>query len=193
MAVTQMQGSEPPSAAVVEAVGEIMTIYRSLPPRPSIEEIEAAESILRTAEFEEKARLSEVSELGLSEDIPPELRSVLREVKRTLVLFQFLEQRKEAAFLVETERLFRAFDGLIRRANGIVSGEADEETPVQGLQDEADGEIAGEALTLVEKKVLFDDAEGLKAPVKSSSTMETITASTGILNFNWFGICFSWA
>lgn len=165
MAVTQKQGSDPPPVAVAEAVEEIMTIYRSLPPRPSIDEFEAAESILRTVDLEEKARLGEVSKLELSKDIPEELCGVVKEVKRTMILFRSLEQRKEAAFLVETERLFRAFDGLIRRANGVVSGEEDEETSVQ---DDPDCEI---------------DAGGLKAPVRGSSTEETISVSKGLIEF----------
>ncbi|KAK4787409.1 hypothetical protein SAY86_011242 [Trapa natans] len=167
--ITEMRASESRPAAVVEVVEEIMTIYRSLPPRPSIEEVEAAESILRTADLEEKSKMEEVLKMEeLSVDIPRELSSVLREAKRTLVLFQLLEQRKEADFLVESERLFRAFDGLIRRANRVVSGEADGEEPFLSLQghqgEEADGEIAEEKeeeeiLTLVEKKVLLHDTQ----------------------------------
>ncbi|PKI57152.1 hypothetical protein CRG98_022442, partial [Punica granatum] len=176
MALPEKQNFGNPPAAVVEAIGEIMAVQRSLPPRPSIEEVEAAESILMMVESEEKAKLEDVSKLEFSKDIPQELCSVLREVKRTLVLFQSLQQRKEAAFLVEAERLFQAFDGLIRRANGVVTGKADEDVSVEELKDEAGGEIPGEALTLVkQKKKLLSDAGVLKAPVRSSSTIETIS------------------
>lgn len=165
MAVTQKQDSESPPAAVVEAIEEIMAIYRSLPPRPSIEEFEAAESVLRTVDLEEKAGLGELSKMDLSKDIPEDLCGVVREVKRTLVLFRSLEQRKEAAFLVEKVRLFCTFDRLIRRANGVVSGEDEEETSVQRLKDDdPDGET---------------DEEGFRG----SSTKETASILKGLFQF----------
>lgn len=101
---------------------EIMKIYKLLPPRPSIEEVEAALSVINTVEEQERLLLEEISNQEGPQNVLPDLFSVLQQVKKNMVLFQSYEQRKEAVHLVELDRIFEVFDGLIQKASGFVSG-----------------------------------------------------------------------
>lgn len=112
-----------PPPAVIEAVDEMMKIYRSLPPRPTIDEVEAAMAVLKTVDTEEQMRIEEISNQKKPPDVPEELFFVLQEVKKNMVLMQSHEQRKEAVFLVDVEKRFQAFDELIQRASKLVSGD----------------------------------------------------------------------
>nr|DAD47525.1 TPA_asm: hypothetical protein HUJ06_017462 [Nelumbo nucifera] len=112
-----------PSPAVVETVDEIMRIFRSLPPRPTLDEVEAAMSVLRTVNSEEQMRLDEISQEDKPPDVPEELFAVLQESKRTMVLLQSHEQKREAIYLTDLEKKFQTFDQLIQRASELVSGD----------------------------------------------------------------------
>ncbi|XP_022757514.1 plant intracellular Ras-group-related LRR protein 5-like [Durio zibethinus] len=170
MAVTSKQD---PSPAFVETVQEIMKLYRSLPPRPSIEDVEAAKSVLKTVENEEKIKLEDISKEQVPEDVPEELFSVLQQVRQTMVLFQSHDQKKEALFLVEADKMFETFDGLIQRASLLVSGDTqDEKVSTFGEQvRKIDRESVTRDDSLVKSKedgeLDKDDAKGL---VRSSST-----------------------
>ncbi|XP_022738812.1 plant intracellular Ras-group-related LRR protein 5-like [Durio zibethinus] len=122
-----VMAKQDPSPAFVATVQEIMRLYRSLPPRPSIEDVEAAKSVLKTVENEEKIKLEEISKEQAPEDVPEELFSVLQQVRKTMVLFQSHEQKKEALYLVEADKMFETFDGLIQRASLLVSGDTQDE------------------------------------------------------------------
>ncbi|XP_043715262.1 plant intracellular Ras-group-related LRR protein 5-like isoform X2 [Telopea speciosissima] len=126
MAVTPEQNS---SAAFIETVDEIMRIYRSLPPRPTIEEVEAAESVLRTVEREEQMKLEDISGEKRPKDVPEELFSVLQEVKKNKVILQNHEQSREARYLVDLDKMFQTVDDLIQRASGFVSGDTQSQKP----------------------------------------------------------------
>ncbi|KAF8380685.1 hypothetical protein HHK36_028175 [Tetracentron sinense] len=127
MAVTSKQNPPP---AYVETVGEIMKIYRSLPQRPTIEEVEAAMSVLKTVSSEEQMRLEEISTQEKPQDVPEELFSVLQQVKKNMVLFQSHEQRKEAVNLVDVDKMFQTFDELIQRASVLVFGDTQDQKQV---------------------------------------------------------------
>nr|DAD18160.1 TPA_asm: hypothetical protein HUJ06_019623 [Nelumbo nucifera] len=120
MAVAPIQN---PSPAVLESIDEIMRIFRSLPPRPTLEEVEAAMSVLRTVNSEEQLRLSEISKEEKPPDVPDELFAVLQEAKKNTVLLQSHEQRKEALYLIDLDKIFQTFDELIQRASELVSGD----------------------------------------------------------------------
>ncbi|KAJ6712046.1 PLANT INTRACELLULAR RAS-GROUP-RELATED LRR PROTEIN 5 [Salix purpurea] len=94
-----------PSPAFLETVEEITRLYKSLPSRPSIEEVEAAISVIKTVSNEEQARLDDFGELECPQDVPQELFSVLQQARKTVVLFQSHEQRKEALYLVEADKM----------------------------------------------------------------------------------------
>ncbi|KAJ6327164.1 hypothetical protein OIU78_014113 [Salix suchowensis] len=115
-----------PSPALLDAVGEIMRLYKSLPSRPSIEEVEAAISVIKTVNSEEQAKLDDISVQECPRDVPQELFSLLQQARKTALLFQGREQRKEALYLVEVDKVFETFDGLIQKASLLVSGDSQE-------------------------------------------------------------------
>ncbi|XVE65273.1 hypothetical protein DITRI_Ditri07aG0167800 [Diplodiscus trichospermus] len=161
-----------PSPAFVETVQEIMRLYRSLPPRPSIEDVEAAKSVLKTVENEEKIKLEEISREQAPEDVPEEIFSVLQQLRKTMVLFQSHEQKKEALYLVEAHRMFEIFDGLIQRASSIVSGDTQDEKVSSFVEPvwkfDRENLISDESLAKRKDGELGkDDAKGL---VRSAST-----------------------
>ncbi|KAF2316924.1 hypothetical protein GH714_042265 [Hevea brasiliensis] len=177
------------SPAFVETVEEIMKLYRSLPSRPSIEEVEAAMSVIETVNGEEKQRLEEISKQDCPRDVPEELFSVLQQFRRTMVEFQSNEQRKEALHLVEVDKMFGTFDGLIQRASLLVSGDTQKEEVV--AFSDSDEKIGRESLVNEENLInRREDGElekdGFKGLVKSSSTKATFFSeqSSTYIEFN---------
>ncbi|MQL93939.1 hypothetical protein Taro_026593 [Colocasia esculenta] len=122
MAVAPPQG---PAPAVVAAVDEIMRTYRSLPPPPSIEEVEAAEAVIRGADAEEQARLDELARQEKPSELPDELFFVLQEVRRGAVRLLAAEQRAEALRVVDLDERFQVLGELIQRASRLVSPDGD--------------------------------------------------------------------
>ena len=61
MAIKTPTKDPSPSPAYIEAVSEIMQIYKSLPPRPSFEDIEAAKSVIETSTTEQTQLLQQIS------------------------------------------------------------------------------------------------------------------------------------
>lgn len=118
---------DPPSPAFLETVEEITRIYRSLPPRPSIEEVEAATSSVETVNSEENTKLEEISMQQVPLGVPEELFSVLQDLKRTVTLFQSHEQRREALHLLQLDKMFQTFGDLIQTASELVSGDAQQQ------------------------------------------------------------------
>ncbi|KAE9607388.1 hypothetical protein Lal_00026766 [Lupinus albus] len=115
--------SQPPSRAFLHTVQEFTSIYSSLPPRPSIQEVEAATCIVDTVNNEEQTKLQELSMQKPPHDVPHNLFSVLQQLKKTLVMFQCYEQRKEALHVVQLEKMFHTFGDLIQKASELVSGD----------------------------------------------------------------------
>ncbi|PAN36227.1 hypothetical protein GQ55_6G250400 [Panicum hallii var. hallii] len=101
-------------------VGEVMRLHRSLPARPSLEEVEAAEALAHAADREERARLDAVSRLRRSPAVPDELFGVALEMHRALAAFQCREQKRDATRLLELDALHALFDDLIQRASQCV-------------------------------------------------------------------------
>uniref|UniRef100_A0A0E0IEC7 Disease resistance R13L4/SHOC-2-like LRR domain-containing protein n=1 Tax=Oryza nivara TaxID=4536 RepID=A0A0E0IEC7_ORYNI len=98
-------------------VGEVMRLHRSLPARPAVEEVEAAEALAAAADREERARADAVARLRRSPAVPDELLCVAQEMHRALAGFQCREQKRDAARLLELEALHTLFDDLIQRAS----------------------------------------------------------------------------
>lgn len=159
-----------PSPAYAEAVGEITKIYKSLPPRPSIEEVEAAISVVKSVDAEEEMRLEEISKQVAPQDTPPELFTVLQQLRKAKVLFQSLEQRREALFLIELDKRFQGFDQLIRSASEWVSGV----DPVV-IGSDFSGEI-----DIDESVIITQNEDGLKGLVRSSSSKALALSSSGL-------------
>ncbi|KAK4791069.1 hypothetical protein SAY86_031482 [Trapa natans] len=106
---------------VDEVVGEIMRIHRSLPARPSIDEIEAAKDLIRSIEREDQSRLDAIARKTKGLDVPEELFMILQEMQRNFVYFQSKEQKREAAKLLDLEQAHALFDEYIQRASECLS------------------------------------------------------------------------
>lgn len=128
MAKPSQQQQYPP--AVLEIVQEIMSSVRSLPARPSIDEVDASMEVVKSVKDEELSKLEEVSKLEKPPDVPEELFTVLQEVKKNMVLLRAEEQRKEAVYVIDLDKRFLVFDELILRASRLVFGEEVEEKDV---------------------------------------------------------------
>ncbi|KAK3041611.1 hypothetical protein RJ639_000745 [Escallonia herrerae] len=130
------------SPAYIQTVQEIMGLYKSLPIRPAVEEVEAALSVMKSVSTEEQLRLEEISNRVAPQDVPTELFSVLQQVQKARVAFQSHEQRKEATHLIELDKIYQTFDELIQRASSFVSGgredqiESNLEAPIGKIESE---------------------------------------------------------
>ncbi|XP_020228034.1 plant intracellular Ras-group-related LRR protein 4 [Cajanus cajan] len=104
--------------AVVE---EIMRIHRSLPPRPAMDEVEAAKSLIVNVEKEEQARMESMARQSKGVEVPEELFMVLQEMQRNATYFHSKEQKREALRLLDLDTLHSLFDQFIQRASNCVS------------------------------------------------------------------------
>lgn len=112
--------------AIDAVVAEIMRLHRSLPPRPSIEEVEAAKTLIRTIESEHQQKLEAIAKRSKPAGVPDELFLIWQEMERRLVEYQSKEERKEALEVLDLVSAHQVFDGLILRASRCVSdGDAD--------------------------------------------------------------------
>jgi len=98
-----------------------MRIHRSLPPRPSIEEVEVARGLIVNVEKEDQARLEAIARQSKGVDVPEELFMVLQEMQRNVVYYQSKEQKREALKLLDLDNVHSLFDELIQRASKCVS------------------------------------------------------------------------
>ncbi|TVU16459.1 hypothetical protein EJB05_40025, partial [Eragrostis curvula] len=108
------------NSTVAEMVAAaVEDLYRELPPRPSLEEMEAAAATLASADAEEGACLAKIAQ---EEDgIPCKLVAVLREAKCSAVQLRALHRRQEATRVLQLKRQFEIFDDLIQRVVLVVS------------------------------------------------------------------------
>lgn len=81
---------------VKEIVDEIMRMHRSLPPRPSYEEVEAALALVKDVQNKEQSRLETVQQQPKPPDVPDELFSVLQEMQKNLIFLQSKEEKKRS-------------------------------------------------------------------------------------------------
>ncbi|GAB4848366.1 Plant intracellular Ras-group- LRR protein 4 [Ancistrocladus abbreviatus] len=102
-------------------VEEIMRIHKSLPPRPGIEEVEAAKTLILNVEREDQLRLEAIAKQTRSQGVPEELFCILQEMQKNLVHFQSKEQKREALELLDLDHFHSVFDDLIQRASQCVS------------------------------------------------------------------------
>ena len=91
-------------------VAEVMRLHRSLPARPSLEEVEAAAALAHAADREERARLDAVSRLRRPPAVPDELFAVALEMHRALAAFQCREQKRDTTRLLELDALHALAD-----------------------------------------------------------------------------------
>ncbi|KAG9456657.1 hypothetical protein H6P81_001165 [Aristolochia fimbriata] len=111
-----------PQQSLEEVVGEIMRIHRSLPPRPSLDEVEAATILVRNLDKEEETRIDSISRQRKDADVPDELFTILQEMQKNLVLFQSKDQKREAIKLLDLENIHALFDEFVQRASRCLPG-----------------------------------------------------------------------
>ncbi|CAA7016629.1 unnamed protein product [Microthlaspi erraticum] len=112
-----------------QVVEEIMRIHRSLPPRPGIDEVEAARSLIQNVEKEDQAWLEAIANQRKSSEVPGELFAVLQEMKKGLVRFRSNEQKREAAKLLDLETAHTLFDEFIQRASDCIASPSNGSAP----------------------------------------------------------------
>ncbi|XP_061997447.1 plant intracellular Ras-group-related LRR protein 4 [Rosa rugosa] len=112
---------ESTAESVDQVVEEIMRIHRSLPPRPGIDEVEAAKVLIQNVEKEDQARLEAIAKQTKSNNVSEELFMVLQEMQKNMVYFNSREQKQEALKLLDLENLHELFDDYIQRASTCVS------------------------------------------------------------------------
>ncbi|GAB2254220.1 hypothetical protein Droror1_Dr00022029 [Drosera rotundifolia] len=115
-----MAASKKPTA-VESIIGTIMQLHRSLPPRPSLEDLEAATTLIRNLDREDQLKLDSISKKTKPRGVPDELFHILIEMERRLVRLNSAEERKAAAKVIDLEETYVVFDDLIQRASDCVS------------------------------------------------------------------------
>lgn len=100
-----------------EVVEEIMVLHRSLPPRPSMEEVEAALSVIENVDSTKSMRLQMMTKRRKPVNVPVELFEVLQEMQRNQIEFQAKEEMREALSVLDLEDRHRLFDYLLRKAS----------------------------------------------------------------------------
>lgn len=106
--------------SIDEVVQEIMRIHRSLPTRPGIDEVEAANALIRNVDKEDQFRLEAISKQTKSRNVPDELFMVLQEMQKNFVYYQSKEQKRDALKLLDLENVHFLFDDLIQRASNCL-------------------------------------------------------------------------
>lgn len=107
--------------SIDEVVEEVMRLNKSLPIRPSIDEVEAAKVLIMNVDKEEQMKLDKISGQNKRKDVPEELFKILQEMQRNLVYFQSKEQKRDALKLLDLENVHYLFDELIQRASKCLS------------------------------------------------------------------------
>lgn len=104
-----------------QVVEEIMRIHRSLPPRPGIDEVEAAKGLIENVEKEDQACFEAIARQRKSSEVPGELFMVLQEMKKGYIQFRSKEQKREAMKLLDLETVHAMFDDFIQRASNCIA------------------------------------------------------------------------
>lgn len=120
--------------SIDEVVEEIMVLHRSLPPRPSMEEVEAAVSVIQNVESTKSMRLQMVIRRQKPVNVPGELFEVLQEMQRYQIEGQAEEEKCEALALLELEDRHRLFDYLLQKASASL--------PSSSSSNQSDGLVA---------------------------------------------------
>ncbi|KAH0457944.1 hypothetical protein IEQ34_013259 [Dendrobium chrysotoxum] len=103
-----------------DIIKEIMRLHCSLLPRPPMDEVEAAMTIIHDVDKEERSRLESISKPSKASEIHEELFSILQEMQRSLLRFQSKAQRREAMKLLDLESVHQVFDDLIQKASKCI-------------------------------------------------------------------------
>ncbi|GLJ45660.1 hypothetical protein SUGI_0961050 [Cryptomeria japonica] len=99
-----------------ELVEEITRTHKSLPPRPSGDEVEAALFLIRNVDSTKDIRLQTLKRQAKPPDAPEELFAVMQEMRRIRAEIEAEEEKREALALLLLEDHHRLFDYLVQKA-----------------------------------------------------------------------------
>lgn len=168
-----------------DVVEEIMRLHRSLPPRPGIDEVEAAKSLIRNVEREDQLRLDGIAKQGKGKDVPEELFKILQEIQRYMIHFQSKEQKKEALQLLDLEGAHLMFDDLIQRASRCVSGDSESIEASYNSSSSLSSMMNTTASTTPSSSSSFyTDKDSLKAPQALFSKDDTYVKKSKASSFH---------
>ncbi|GLJ40867.1 hypothetical protein SUGI_0845420 [Cryptomeria japonica] len=105
---------------VADIVEEIMRLHRSLPPRPSFEEFEAAIALVKDVESKEQSQIEMIMKQQKPSDVPFELFAVLQEMQKNFVCMKSQQEKREALDVIDLERYHRLFDDWLQKAYGAI-------------------------------------------------------------------------
>uniref|UniRef100_A0A7N0UJL2 Disease resistance R13L4/SHOC-2-like LRR domain-containing protein n=1 Tax=Kalanchoe fedtschenkoi TaxID=63787 RepID=A0A7N0UJL2_KALFE len=155
-------------------VHEIMRLHRSLPPRPAIEEVEAAKDLIQNLEKEDQLRLEAIARKPKGPQVPQELMGVLLEMQKSFVLYQSMEQKREALRLLDLENLHMLFDEMIQRASRCIpSGDSS----ISGHYSHAEYSN-GSTQTVASSNLFTTSAPAAFTPTVFSSSVKEVAKSS---------------
>ncbi|XP_078438104.1 plant intracellular Ras-group-related LRR protein 5-like [Wolffia australiana] len=158
------------TTAMNEAVEKIMLTYRSLPARPTLDDVNAAEAVFRASEAEEEARTKDLERMAKNPDLPDELFAVLKDVLRIATRLRAEDQRREARRVLDLDRRFRDLDELVQRASRLVSPDsADEDSENRSRLPPAEVKLESRARISDLSLEKASSCEAPKALTRSSS------------------------
>ena len=146
-----------------EIVEEIMRIHRSLPARPGIDEVEAAEALISNVEREDQARLEAIAKQKKGPNVPEELFMVLQEMQKNMVHLQSKQQKREALKLLDLENAHRVSDDVIQRASNCVSS-----NPSSNSRSRKPNKV-------------YDEATSTSASISTSTSTSASSSSASLL------------
>ncbi|KAK9713401.1 hypothetical protein RND81_06G025100 [Saponaria officinalis] len=109
------------SKTVEEVVENIMTMLKTLPKRPEIEEVMAAKTLIKNVERDDQLKLDAINKQTKGNEVAEELFFVFLEMQKSLVHYQSKEQKREAFKILDLENAHQVFDELIQRASQCIS------------------------------------------------------------------------
>ncbi|XP_006659578.1 plant intracellular Ras-group-related LRR protein 4 [Oryza brachyantha] len=159
-------------------VGEVMRLHRSLPARPAVEEVEAAEALALAADREERARLDAVERLRRPPGVPDELFYITQEMHRALAGFQCREQKRDAARLLELEAIHALFGDLIQRASQCLPSTSTRAAPRITSSTPA-GATTSTATAAASSSSSSSAMDGVSSSVNGFAASRAVGTSTG--------------
>lgn len=173
-----------------EVVEEIMKIHRSLPPRPAIDDVEAALILIKNADNEQHSRIDVISRQKKRKYIPEELFNVLIEMQKHFVQFQNNEQKREAVKLLELENYHQLFDEMIQRASKCCTPSNNHNNNTHNSNSNSNSNNNSKAQSVASNSSSSSPTTnpasfaGANVDQSTSSSMSVSTASTSRLSFD---------
>ncbi|KAK1439258.1 hypothetical protein QVD17_05074 [Tagetes erecta] len=172
-----------------EVVEEIMKIHRSLPPRPAIDDLEAALTLIKNADNEEQSRIDVISRQKKRKYIPEQLFNVLVDMQKHFVQFQNKEHKREAVKLLELENYHQLFDEMIQKASKCCTA-SNTRNNIDNINSNSNSNNNSNTQSVASNSSSSSPStnpasfSGANVDQSTSSSMSVSTASTSRLSFD---------